>query len=258
VAGFFIGVDMKIDKTQPFTVDRGTDAELEKTWNIIKENGIRFLTKHGPPFPEWIRSYFPHEQRFEFDGNEFYSCRSSKNNGIHYTPSEFHAKYGSKFDYPFELIGPVIELNGKYMRAVDSSKPMVLDGVKCYASDCNYPDHIVYTLFAITKSNHPFCTTSGGWCSAWVEVDAPDLKVFTRLMTADEIVALGAIWVKGKNSDIKSFNCQITFDQFDGCICFTRLNSFGCIDRIKICDAIYSKSSTATNWLKFEVTEVVK
>lgn len=154
----------------------------------------------------------------------------------------------SKFEYPFELVGPVIEHNGKLLRAIDPSKPMILDGVRCFANDDNVTSEASCSkLFAITKSNYPFSTSGAVYAYAWVEVDAPEPKSVTRPMTAEEIVALGPIWMSIAGEDGMFFGETLH-------VCCGNLSFKGRF----ISGCKYAKSSTATEWLKFEVTEVVK
>lgn len=237
---------MKIDKTQPFSVDRGTEEQIKKTWNIIKENGIPFLTDFKD-FNAFIHHY-TFAKTFRYLNNGFFMLGTEV--GInYYTPEEFHVKYGKKFDYPFELVGEVIEYCNKYLKEIDQkSQSMLVSGIDCYATEDGAPFLFHTKLYAITGSRLRFSTDAALFSRCFVVVDPPEPKTVTRPMTADEVVALGPIWVKSDSGSI-FFGTYIQIIYANN-----EIRLFG----QRISELEYADSSTATEWKKFEVAEVVK
>ena len=237
---------MKIDKTVPFTVYRGTDEQLKKTLQIFKNNGV--LTRNGENPANWELCTINRNVFYEDHArNGIFSLMS---NGsplqINYTPEEFHAKFGSKFDYPFDLVGDIAENKSRFFQQISSGKSIIFD--KPITFYRNYPGHHLFSrkLFAVICSSiNPFISDDVCYSKAWVEVDPPEPKTVTREMNADEVAALGQIWVK-TGAVVAYFGLTISVGD--------RL----CVGGVQISKCTYSYSSTATEWKKFEVTDVAK
>lgn len=172
---------------------------------------------------------------------------------IYCTPEEFQLKYGRGFLYPFGVIGKIIERKGKYYKEPDSSKSMILNKpFECFIGIAGLPFFRQDLLAIISDSDKPFVTKNSSSSKAWVEVDAPEPepepKTITRLMNADEVGALGAIWVDNGLYEGLLFGATLKLD----------MNGDMSFGGILISHCIYAHSSTATEWLPFTLTEAVK
>lgn len=177
----------KIQPTDRFSVERGTDDELRRTLEIFERNGIKPHDYYDPSnyklvsYPLSNTTAYPESYTKYIAGND-----EPRIGDIHYTPSEFHAKYGSRV-YPFDLVGDAIQHDGKWWKRVSSEKGWIdEDGIQCIASSSDIAD-LQYTrrhlLFAIhpkkCASSYPFVCDGNIHNYAWVEVDPPEPQVET-------------------------------------------------------------------------------
>lgn len=243
----------KIDKTQPFSVDCGTDEELNKTLQIFEDNGITWLQGNQATSPRMS----PYKNiLYDFHGLNVASLMFNGNNrATHYTPEEFHTKYGPKFEYPFELVGEVVEYADRFWKSIDNEKSWIANNfseaqhvrvshISIKESCC----HVLNSIFSKSLGlRNIFDTGRTKYPYAWAEVDPPEPKTVTRPMTADEVTALGPIWLLFP-SGCKVLNKEVLILP----------NGNLSVGGEKISELFYSKSSTSTEWKKFEVTEVVE
>jgi len=232
---------MKITPMDTFTIEHGGACDFGETMDILRCNG--FLVD------DFMKLY-PYA-KYIFIGSMGMGLVNSKTN-IHYTPAEFRAKYGDVLTpiYPFELVGEAFQHGGKWLRYVDSSKPMILDGIKLIGGNYNGPEIAwMFECIAIVDDINPFITRGMPYRFAWAEVDQPEPKTITRPMNAQEIrdLMIKTPWVKFGEKDLR-LNSLVERDH-DGQI---RIGGYS-LFRLS-----YAWSSAAIEWIPFTVTEVIK
>lgn len=238
----------RISVAESFSVDRGSEEQLKETLRIFHENGIRWC--NGDKANEWD-NLVPSGSTINYYllENRIYVSQDGMEQEIHHTPEEFYSKYGRGFCYPFGVVGSMIERKGRYYKELDPSKTMILDRpYKCFIGVAGHPFFVRDLLAIISNSDNPFVTERSSSSKAWVEVDPPEPKTLARPMNADEVAALGPIWVNNGQGVGIFFGATLQLD-VNGDI------SFG--GRL-ISHCLYAKSAIATAWLPFTVAEVVR
>ena len=152
--------------------------------------------------------------------------------------------------FPLSVIGSPVRNGDSWWQevTVDSPWASVSPIDLRVASDRNilFSTTVSIYLATISDSGKPIFSTGDRWFKyAWVRVPAPEPK--HRPMTADEIAALYPIWVRTAQSG-STFNPPV-FVYPSGDV---TILGYG----LEHTQLRYAKSSTATEWHRFEVTEI--